>query len=79
MSNNDKESVYRKLLRVLGARVDQLKVKSPGEAEDFLLSRVSDANPIKELLILQSKGAAYHRIEERLRQKLKAGIGGTDP
>ncbi|MFW6116932.1 MAG: hypothetical protein ACOC6F_04320 [bacterium] len=79
MSDSDKEDVYRELLHVLLARMGQLKVKSPGEAEKFLLSTVSDANPVKELLVLQSQGADYQSIEEHLRRKLEADIEGADP
>lgn len=66
----DREEVYEKLLDILRARVRQLKVRSPGEAEEFFLSRIEDANPIKELLLLQAQREDYRNIESRLREKL---------
>jgi hypothetical protein len=66
----DREEVYEKLLDVLQARVRQLKVRSPGEAEEFFLARIEDVNPIKELLLLQAQREDYHNIEGRLREKL---------
>ena len=66
----DREEVYEKLLYVLQGRVRQLKVRSPGEAEEFFLTGIEDANPIKELLLLQAQREDYHNIEGKLREKL---------
>jgi hypothetical protein len=72
----DREGIYEKLLYILRARVRQLKVRSPGEAEEFFLSRIEDANPIKELLLLQAQREDYRNIESRLREKLDSEMGG---
>jgi len=66
----DRKEGYGKLLYVLRARVRQLKVRSPGEAEEFFLARMEDANPIKDLLLLQAQREDYRNIESRLREEL---------
>ncbi len=66
----DREGVYKELLRLLQARVRQLRVRSPGEAEEFFVARIEDANPIKELLLLQAQREDYRNIEGRLRENL---------
>jgi hypothetical protein len=76
MSDNRQAEIYRDLLQVLQARIDQFKVKSPGEAERFFLSKISETNPIKELLLLQLQGEEYQSIERRLCQMLKDDIDG---
>jgi len=70
----DREEVYEKLLYVLRARVRQLKVRSPGEAEEFFLSRIDDANPIKDFLLLQAHSEDYRNIEDRLRENLDSEV-----
>lgn len=77
----DKEKVCKRLLYVLQARVRQLKarpsskkVRPPGEAEKFFLSRVEDTNPIKELLFMQSQGENYRKIESRLSEVLETDL-----
>ena len=72
----DREEVYKKLLYVLQARVRQLKVRSPGEAEEFFLSRIDDANPINELLLLQAQREDYRNIEDRLCAMLESDLEG---
>lgn len=72
----DREGVYKKFLHLLQARVRQLKVRSPGEAEEFFLSRIDDANPIKEFLLLQAQREDYRNIEDRLRAMLESDLEG---
>ena len=70
----DRDGVYKKLLHLLQARVGQLKVRSPGEAEEFFLARIEDENPIKELLLLQAQRENYRNIEDMLREKLDSEV-----